>query len=297
MPVLGGCGCAFGIPDDAACGDVVINEILFDPISPAADYVEIFNKSDKALDISQLKLGVIKTSFPNPPDTTLKEICSEHRQLLPQKYILLTTTPDDIALQYECSYDNFLTMKSFPSYPNSGASVVLSYDGTIIDCMDYSEDMHYPLLTETKGVALERVSPYIDSKDPGNWHSAAAPSYGSPGYQNSVFIENEADDTEIDVFPQVFSPDGDGFDDVTTINLSMYENGFTAKIQVFDSQGRLVKDLVNCQNVASKSRFVWSGLDDNGNILPAGIYIVFVELFDNQGVVKRYKKAAVIACK
>lgn len=77
----------------------------------------------------------------------------------------------------------------------------------------------------------------------------------------------------------------------------MNENGFTAKIQVFDSQGRMVKDLVNCQIVGSKSRFVWSGLDDNDNILPAGIYIVFVELFDNQGVIKRYKKAAVIACK
>lgn len=297
VPVLGGCGCAFGIPDDAACGDVVINEILFDPISPAADYVEIFNKSDKALDISGLKLGVIKTSFPNPPDTTFKEICSEHRQLLPQNYILLTTTPDVISSQYECSSGNFLTMKSFPSYPNSGASVVLSYDGTIIDGMDYSEDLHYPLLTETKGVALERVSPYIDSKDPANWHSAAAPLYGTPGYQNSVFIDNESDDAEIEVFPQVFSPDGDGFNDITTINLSMNENGFTAKIQVFDSQGRMVKDLVNCQIVGSKSRFVWSGLDDNDNILPAGMYIVFIELFDNQGFIKRYKKAAVIACK
>ncbi len=296
MPILDGCSCVFGLPDDAACGDVVINEILFDPISPAADYVEIFNNSDKVLNINELKLGVVKSSFPNPPDTTFKEICSEHRQLLPQNYFLLTTTPDVIASQYECSSENFIAMKSFPTYPNSGASVVLSFDDQIIDCMEYSEDSHYPLLSETKGVALERVNPCIDSKDPDNWHSAAAPLYGTPGYQNSVFLDVEDEVSEVEIAPQVFSPDGDGFHDVTTINIEMHENGFTAKILVFDSQGRQVKDLVNCQNIGSKGRFVWNGQDDNDNVLPAGIYIVFVELFDNQGVIKRFKKAAVIAC-
>ena len=296
-PVLDGCTFAFGLPDDAVEGDVVINEILFDPISPATDYVEIFNKSDKVLDISRLKLGVVKSSFPNPPDTTIKEICSENRQLLPREYLLLTTTPEITGSQYECSTDNFITMKSFPSYPNSGAAAVLYYDDKVIDFMSYSEDYHYPLLTETKGVSLERVNPDISSADKDNWHSAAAPLYGTPGYQNSVFVENAEETANVEIFPSVFSPDGDGFNDVTTINLSSFECGYSAKIIIFDSQGRFVRNIVNCQTIASQSVFVWNGLDEKGRIAPPGIYVVFVEVFDIQGDIKRFKKAVVVASK
>ena len=295
VPVLDGCSCVFGIPEEAVGGDVVINEILFDPISPAADYVELYNKSDKTFNINRLRLGVVKSSFPNLPDTTLKTICSEGRQLMPGSYLLLTTTPDVIGYQYECPTDNFITMKSFPSYPNGGATVLLCFGDEIIDCMSYSDDSHYPLLTETKGVALERVSPDISSWDSDNWHSAAAPLYGTPGYQNSVFIENTSEEADIEISPPVFSPDGDGFDDITTINLSCFQNDFTAKIIIFDSHGMFVRDLVNCQNIASQSRFVWNGLDENGKIVPSGIYVVFTEVFDTQGNIKRFKKAVVVA--
>ena len=93
----------------------------------------------------------------------------------------------------------------------------------------------------------------------------------------------------------MFSPDGDGFDDVTTINLSCFQNGFTAKIIIFDSQGMFVKDLVKCQNIASQSRFIWNGLDESGKKVPSGIYVVFTEVFDTQGNIKRFKKAVVVA--
>ena len=297
VPVLDGCAYAFGLPGSAVGGDVVINEILFDPISPAADYVEIYNKSDKILNINEFKLGVIKESFPNPPDTTIKEITKEPRQLLPQQYLLLTTTPDEIGRQYECSTHNFIGMSSFPSYPNSGAAAVLYFRDTVIDVMRYSDDSHYSLLTETKGVSLERVSPDISSLDPENWHSAAAPLYGTPGYQNSVFVDSQENTATVEMIPPVFSPDGDGFDDVTTVNLSDFDIGYTAKVTVFDSQGRFVRDLVNCQNIANQSRFVWNGCDDNGRVVPPGIYVVFVEVFDTQGHIQRFKKAVVVAAK
>ena len=297
VPVLDGCSHAFGLPGNAVGGDVVINELLFDPISPATDYVELYNKSDKILNISDFKLGMIKETFPNPPDTTIKTITAENRQIMPQQYVLLTTTPDEIGRQYECETRNFLGMSSFPSYPNSGAAAVLYFRDTIIDMMRYSEDLHYPLLTVTKGVSLERVSPDISSLDPDNWHSAAAPLYGTPGYRNSVFVDNPENTATVDMIPPVFSPDGDGFDDVTTVNLSDFDVGYTAKITVFDSQGRFVRDLVNCQSIANQSRFVWNGCDDNGRVVPAGIYVVFVEVFDTQGNIKRFKKAVVVAVK
>ena len=295
-PVLGGCSYAFGLPDEAETGDVVINEILFDPISPAADYVELYNKSDKVLNINGLKLGMIKTSFPNPPDTVVKEICTEGRLLLPKSFLLLTNTPEVIGAQYECPTHNFMKPKGIPSYPNGGASAVLFSDDKIIDIMSYSEDLHYPLLTVTKGVSLERVSPDISAADSENWHSAAAPLYGTPGYRNSVFIEDTGTPADVSITPSVISPDGDGFDDVAMINMSDFGNDYTAKIIIFDSRGGFVRNLVNCQNIATHNKFIWNGSDENGKPVPAGIYVVFIEVFDTQGDIKRFKKAVVV-CK
>ena len=115
----------------------------------------------------------------------------------------------------------------------------------------------------------------IASDDTENWHSAAAPLYGTPGYQNSVFIENKDVVENIDIVPSVFSPDGDGFDDVTTINLKDVENDYTARITIFDSQGKFVKTLINNKNIANQNHFVWNGVDENGVIVPVGIYVFF----------------------
>ena len=172
---------------------------------------------------------------------------------------------------------------------------MLLFDGEVIDNMSYTEKSHYPLLAETKGVSLERVSPSINSDDPENWHSSMSPLQGTPGYQNSVFIENEDVTADVEIIPPIFSPDGDGFDDVTTINLSDIGNDYTAKIHVFDSRGRHIKTLANCKIVADQSRFVWNGLDDDGKIVPIGIYVVFVEVFDLQGDIKHFKKVVVVA--
>lgn len=297
IPVAADCDFCFGLPVEVEAKDVIINEILFDPIAPANDYLELYNNSDKVFNLSDIKIGMVKTTFPNPPDTTIKSICSEHRQLLPEQYVLLTTTPSEIGIQYDCSTDNYLAMSSFPSYPNDGATAVILSNGIIIDEMSYSDKSHYPLLSVTKGVALERVNPDISSDDPANWHSAAFPKYGTPGFQNSVFIDNKADGTDVEIIPAVFSPDGDGLDDVTIINLNGFGIDYTAKITIFDSQGKFVRNLINCENIGDFNSFIWNGEDENGQIAPLGIYVVFVEVFDTHGDVKSFKKAVVLASK
>lgn len=278
---------SFGQPDTPEKGDIIINEILFDPIEPAGDYVELYNNSGKVFNLADMKIGVTKSTFPNPPDTTLMQICNENRQILPYSIVLLTTTVTEIAEQYECQTDNFIEMHSFPQYPNSEATVILTHNSQNIDAIGYSEKDHYPLLTETKGVSLERI-------DDG-WHSAAAPLYGTPGSRNTSFVEDKEINSEVEVVPKVFSPDNDGFDDITTINYRLDNAGFTINISIFDSEGRFIKRVADNSLAATDGRFVWDGLDSNSRIVPPGIYIVFTEIFDLQGVVKRFKNAVVVA--
>ena len=286
----------FGIPNEIAEREILINEILFDPIAPGVDYVELYNNTDKTFDLSTLLLGVIKESFPNPADTTLKEITAESRLFLPHTYVLLSTNNEIVGQQYDCPTDNFVQMASFPSYANAGGTAVLmGKDGTMIDQMYYSEKMHYPLLKVTKGVALERVSFDQSSMATDNWHSAAESAhFGTPGQPNSMMQSAEPSNDEISISPDIFSPDGDGFDDACFINYRFDEAGYTMNIYIFNVAGQLIRHLAKGELVGQEGSVLWNGLDNNGNKVPVGVYVVVTEVFNFEGTVKQFKNAAVV---
>ena len=287
---------SFGIPNEVAEGDILINEILFDPITPGVDYVELYNNTDKTFDLSTLMLGVIKESFPNPADTTIKEIVADSRLFLPATYVLLSTNSEIVGQQYECATGNFVQMASFPSYANAGGTAVLmGKDGTMVDQVYYSEKMHYPLLKVTKGVSLERVAFNQPSMDANNWHSAAERvHFGTPGYENSMRQTAEPSDDEITISPDIFSPDGDGYDDACFINYRFDEAGYTMNTYIFNVAGQLIRHLVKGELVGQEGSSLWNGLDENGNRVPIGVYVVVTEVFNFDGKVKQFKNAAVV---
>ena len=291
----------FGIPNAISEREVLINEILFDPISPGVDYVELYNYSDKTFDLSELKLGVIRESFPNPADTVLKTITNESRLFLPNTFLLLSTDGFTVCQQYGCDPNNYYDMEEFPSYANSGGvALLMSREGLVIDQMEFSEKLHYPLLKETKGVALERVSWAVPSEQTDNWHSAAeAVHFGTPGYANSMgandpISETAYNDEQVTVEPEVFSPDGDGFEDHCRLTYQLDESGCTINAYVFSAEGQMVRHLVQGELVAGEGGFVWNGLDNRGCRVPIGIYVVVTEVFDMEGRVRRYKNAVAV---
>lgn len=287
----------FGIPNVIGANDILINEIMFNPIAPGVDYVELYNPTDKTFDLSELMLGVVKENFPNPADTTLKEITADSRLLLPHAYILLSSNGQIVGEQYVCSTDNFVDMVSFPSYANSGGTAILmSKSGVMVDQMYFSEKMHYPLLKVTNGVSLERVSFTQPSMDANNWHSAAENvHFGTPGYANSMMQNAEPSEDAVSISPDVFSPDGDGFDDDCFINYHFDEAGYTMNVYVFNVAGQLIRHLVKGELIGQEGSAIWNGTDNNGNRVPIGVYVVIAEIFRLDGSVKRFKNAAVVA--
>lgn len=288
----------FGIPLPIGTSEILINEILFDPIAPGVDYVELYNPTDKTFDISELVLGVIKSSFPNPPDTVLKEIAADSRLMMPHAYLLLSTDGFMVAQQYGCSLGDYVDMASFPSFPNAGGEALLmSRRGVVVDQMAFSPAMHYPLLKETKGVALERVSWDVPSWLPDNWHSAAeAVRFGTPGYANSMMaVGKSVDGKEVAVVPPVFSPDGDGFDDHCVLSYEFEEAGRTMNVYVFNVEGQLVHHLVRGALIGREGSYVWNGLDAKGRRVPIGMYVLVTEVFDMEGEVRRYKNVVSVS--
>lgn len=297
-PVAIGTIIEFGIPHPVEAGDVVINEILFNPLTGSNDFVELFNRSNKIINLEELRLGAVRQTIPNPPDTTLRDISSTTRLMLPKTYALLTVSTKAITDFYSTtSTDNFVEMTQFPTYPNeSGNPILVSKTGKLIDSFSYLEKMHHPLLNYVKGVSLERISPDRPSNDPNNWHSASqSVGFATPGYQNSMFVADVSPTAQLTVEPEVFSPDGDGYDDVTSIRYLFENPGNTLNIYIYNANGQMLRHLVKSSLIGQEGAVSWNGLDEQGRRVPVGIYVVHAEVFHLDGKTNVIRKAVVVA--
>jgi len=296
-PVPEGTQLNFGIPDPVAEGDIIINEVLFNPLGDGVDYVEIYNKTDKIFDLAQIMLGGVSQTIPNPPDTNLKIISETSRLMLPETYVLLSASTPTVLDQYESLHpENFVEMASLPTFSNDDGTVLITTKyGLMIDAFSYTDNMHFPLLTTTEGVSLERISFDVPSTETSNWHSAAQTvGFGTPGYQNSMFSAMIQTSGEITIDPEIFSPDSDGKDDVTALGFQFDQAGYTLNAFVFDANGIEKLHLVKSALIPAEGIFYWDGEDDEGNKVPVGIYIIMVEVFNLEGKVENYKKAVVV---
>jgi len=289
---------SFAMPEKAEKKDLIINEILFNPKGDGVDFVEIFNRSEKVIDLQTLKLA----SFDNIQNAiiTPKDISLDMFLIYPNEYYVLTTNPDKVKQQYYTSNPNgFIQMSSLPQFNNdSGTAVIANDDGVIIDKFSYSETMHFPLLNSTEGVSLERISPDGETEDPSNWHSAAeSVGFATPAYCNSEAINIHENDNVISISPEIFSPDNDGKDDILNIAYHLDQPGFVANVTIFNSAGRQIKYLVKNQLCGTEGIFNWDGINDNNLKADIGIYIIYIELFNAKGNVKKFKKTAVLAGK
>lgn len=290
----------FGIPEDPEVMDIVINEVLFNPLGDGVDFVELFNASFKVIDLGNMKIGSVRNSPPNPPDTSFYSISEEQFLLVPGDYICLTSSPVKVKEQYFTQRPNsFLKVDPFPALNNDDGSVLLkTINNIMVDAFDYTEEMQYPLLVYVDGVSLERSSFLQATNDKTNWHSAAENvGFATPAYQNSQFTgEHEIDETII-VEPEIFSPDNDGYNDLLCIEYKFEQPGYMMTIDIYNSSGYPVRKLVNNQYLGISGSVNWDGIQDDNTKAAVGIYVIFIQVFDLDGNVKQYKKTAVLASK
>ncbi|TAL61431.1 MAG: hypothetical protein EPN85_04900 [Bacteroidetes bacterium] len=282
----------FAVPEPVSANDIVINEIIFDPKEFGVEWVEIYNRSNKIIDLKEV--------FICSPDnsgnlTGINQIAPNGYLLLPQHYIVLSTDADAIKAQYNAINSNgFIDMNSIPSLNNdSGHVMLINFSQAVIDHLDYHSEWHLPLLNNTKGISLERVNYENATQDENNWHSASESAGGAtPAYQNSQYTTGESG-TEITISPEVFSPDNDGYNDVLSISYTFDTPGMVGNVQIYDSRGRLEKTLVHNELLATSGTFFWDGITDEKLKIRIGIYIIYFEAFDAKGNVKKYKKTCV----
>ena len=286
----------WGYPEDASTSNLVINEILFNPYVGGSDFVELLNTSSNAVCIQNLSVsnGYLNTGSENETATL------EGRIILPLEFIVFTEDGNDLQTFYSTVQPkNIIRVNALPAFNNaSGTCVIYSNQNEIIDELNYTESMHFQLLSSFEGISLERLSKELPSSQESNWHSASeACGYATPGKENSqaVSVENMSGDFSLST--QIFSPDNDGFEDVIQFHFSNLKSGSIGNLTIYNERGIRIKRLMRNEYLGSGGNAIWDGLTDEGEPLEIGIYIATFEAFNEDGITVRHKRDFTLARK
>lgn len=285
----------FGWSYPPKAGDLLFNEILFEPLTNGADFIELYNLSDYNIDLTNIRIAFIDTISGQIQSDYL--LSNERRSLFPHVYAAFTSNPEGVKADYFVpTQASIVETKNFPALPNSGSTLCLiNNDDEILDIVYYDSEMHFPLLTSTKGVSLEKIDPMKPSIQISNWHSAShSVGFASPGYQNSQFMISKKPDNKIEIEPSTFTPDNDGKDDNIIISCILDEPGNLITIKIFDAYGSMVRTLAANHLAGNVNQFVWDGITESKELAKSGIYVILTEILNTNGSVYSHKGAVVL---
>jgi hypothetical protein len=290
----------FGLAEPIEPGDVILNEILFNPTSGGSRFVELYNLSDKVVDLSTLFISRRDLIYDTLYSTDI--IATTSLLMLPGTYIALTEDKDSTLSRYQpIDPAAVYEVGDLPSFGNHDICVIWTDSMLVIDELHYDDAWHFPNLDDDDGVSLERIDFNRATQDENNWHSAASiVNYGTPGYRNSQVLVPAGPD-EVWLQPETFSPDQDGLDDHLAINYKFPEPGWNVKVSVFDNKGRLIRIVQENILVGTEDAdgtFKWDGTNETGNKAGIGVYVVLVEAtHPTSGETKHFKLGCVLAAR
>ncbi len=219
------------------------------------EWIELHNPTSFTVDLSRFAVG---------DALGLKDISDTIIPFYPGEYIVLA---DDVGrfLDYYDKFDGRITSpQGWQILNNSGGDVVRLADetGTVIDSVYYESG--FP-----DNQSWER---FISPDGMSYWGQSFDRSGSTPGRPNAYFFPRTAT-IELVVSPDPFTPDGNGFEDATTIRYNPPE-AQTFDLAVYDMSGRRVKTFFESdKSIPGEIR--WDGTGDDGRTLPIGIYILY----------------------
>lgn len=266
-------------PDSIDSLDLVINEVLYNAPDGVEEFVELYNRSTKVLNLATLFV-TNRNSEGNL--NSRKAIATDSILIFPNEYLLLSGGIASICQAYDCG-DGLKVETSIPSLSNTEGNVVIcKTNGDIIDEFSYTDKMQSPSVINSKGVSLERVNPHKPTQDPNNWQSAAfTEKYATPARQNSQYnVESPTDsDKAFWLDYETFTPDQDGDRDFLLLNYKLPEEGYSISATVYTSTGVEVKRLVRNHVAGLSGALRWDGSNNSGSLAEVGVYVIRIQAF------------------
>jgi hypothetical protein len=251
--------------------EIIINEFLCSPEDNQPEWIELYNRATIPISLKNWRLG---------DSASQSLITNEDLNLFPGEYLILTENRSLFLSSYPEANCNIIEPLNWHILNNGGDKIVLKDSlGFTVDELSYTGN------ADIKGFSQERVNSEKISSDPDNWWRSVDPKGSTPCKVNSIQNSSSTDNLKVDINPNPFSPDGDGFEDQTVISFTIpFKSELTLKI--YDIRGRLVRTLMDKSPQVS-GEIIWDGKNDNGNMVKVGIYILYLKTSGSSNLSKK----------
>ncbi len=265
---------SFPVDDSTSCkwnepGPVVINEIMYSPSSGNPEWVEILNRSGGTVQL-------IGWTFEDSRDRFI--FCGDSMTIQPDGFAVLVSDSSAFRTIWPDVQCPLLQPAGWPALNNSTqqgeewADILMLRDSSmrVMDYVPYDDNWG-----GSSGVSLERLNPDLNGYEASSWSTCT--SGGTPGRENSCSSgEDRGSGKFLDYYPDPFSPDGNGRDDILTIEMNFRHPENEVTLEIYNVQGRLLLQLLSRDMCGLSKIVTWDGTGENGGRLPVGRYIIYL---------------------
>ncbi len=227
---------------------VVINELMYAPVSPEPEWIELYNASNSPVDLSYFAITSNSSAIKMKSGTILA----------PTDYMVLCK---DSSVQQLHENARNLVIQSAPSLSNTGAGVSLRDNiGNLLDTIDYR-----PSFGGDTGRSLERID-FLAGDDSTNWAESVDPTGATPGTENSIaIIPFDAAIKRLDLSSKSFAPGISGKISVVVMNrgrnaatdagIELIVRRDLDSAQVFSDTGRIARPIARNDSASLQFEF------------------------------------------
>ncbi|MEM7393142.1 MAG: CotH kinase family protein, partial [Verrucomicrobiota bacterium] len=154
-------------------GFLTINEIMYNPVAPAAEFVEIYNNSSTlTFGLGGLRINGIGFTF------------EAGSIIMPNQYVVVVESTAAFISEYGAM--PVILGEYGGALDNGGETLSLVYSNMVIDSVRYDDMLPWPLAADNGGSSLQLIDPDRDNSVIGNWGVDTGPIFHTPGAPNSI---------------------------------------------------------------------------------------------------------------
>jgi len=240
---------------DTIDGDLVVNEIMYNPASPMGDnnfeYIEFYNRGSTLIDASD---WIVKDD--NDFNTFVLPAGTE---VAAGEFLVIAKNADSIEAHY--SITDVVGSVGY-SLNNTGDAVRLyDPDGTLMDYVYFLGVSPWPTEPDGNGPSLSLISATSDNNDATNWEASSGD--GTPGSINTGIFDREMPESIA-----LLSVRPNPFNSSATASFMLPE-ACEVELMVYDISGRLITRLIE-DNLSAGQHSALIELNDAAT----GIYLI-----------------------
>jgi hypothetical protein len=240
-------------------GQVVLNEIMYNPQPNYSQFVELYNNStNTTFDLSGWDFHGLSYHFP------------AGSSIAPTQFLVLAPNRADYAAAYGATNILFDTFNGALQANGETLSLVVPGTNSIPDLtvtkVRYSSSVPWPQGANGVGSSLQLLDPRQDNWRPGNWSGGFPPASFTPGALNSVF-------SNLPPFPSLW------INELQADNLTGITNRFgqrTAWLELYNPSANTLT-LTNLYLASNYSNLTASPFPTNATIGPGQFKVVFAD--------------------